>query len=64
MPLKLQTECRQAQTSSLEGALRMRWRVADRPGIIAASVLEPKFGDKYSGRGARIARREEGVYWA
>ena len=29
-----------------------------------ASVLEPKFGDKYSWRGARIARREERVYWA
>jgi len=30
----------------------------------SASVLEPKFGDKYSWRGARIARREERVYWA
>jgi hypothetical protein len=28
------------------------------------SVPNLKFGDKYSGRGARIARREERVYWA
>ena len=30
----------------------------------SASVPNQRFGDKYSGRGARIARREERVYWA
>jgi hypothetical protein len=39
------------------------------PAVIAtsgliSSVLDSKFGDRYSWRGARIARREEGVYWA
>ena len=34
------------------------------PRTAASSVPEPKFGDQYSGRGARIARREERAYWA
>ena len=33
-------------------------------GVLVTSVLDSKFGDRYSWRGARIARREEGVYWA